>query len=161
MATGVPATAAVNAKTSIRSDPGDGIFWWTEAAAERRLGDQAAAITAYRAALADDPTEFPVANNLGVLLMKRGADNAAVAALRRSVGANPRYAIGWFNLGIALDRLGPAHLLAAAGSSRALTSLTPNSRRARRDRSLITPLTSAASICPNHCRPSGRSPARR
>ncbi len=115
-ATGVPATAAVNAKTSIRSDPGDGIFWWTEAAAERRLGHQAAAITAYRTALADDPTEFPVANNLGVLLMKRGADNAAVAALRRSVGADPRYAIGWFNLGIALDRLGPAQLLAAAGS---------------------------------------------
>ncbi len=116
IATGVPATAAVNAKTSIHGDPGDGIFWWTEAAAYRLLGDQAAAITAYRTALADDPGEFPVANNLGVLLMKRGADNAAVAALRRSVGADPRYAIGWFNLGIALDRLGAAHLLAAAGS---------------------------------------------
>jgi hypothetical protein len=116
LAAGDPAMAATLARSSIGDDPGDGIFWWTEGDAQRELGHWGPAIADYRAALARDPTEFPAANNLGVLLLDRGQTGAAVAALRRSVGAAPGYATGWFNLGIALGRQGPLHLLASEGS---------------------------------------------
>lgn len=116
LATGDPAQAASLAQQSIGDDRGDAIFWWTEADAQARLGHDPMAIADYRAALARDPTEFPAANNLGVLLLRQGRTGAAVDALRRSVGANPEYAIGWFNLAIALGRLGPLHVFAAQGS---------------------------------------------
>jgi len=111
-----PAMAATLSRRSIGDDPGDAIFWWTEGDAQRELGHRGRAITDYQAALARDPTEFPAANNLGVLLLDRGQTGAAVSALRRSVGAAPGYATGWFNLGIALGRQGPLHLLASEGS---------------------------------------------
>ncbi|HWF50255.1 MAG TPA: hypothetical protein VG294_06365 [Solirubrobacteraceae bacterium] len=114
--TGDPATAVTPAVEAVKIDPGDPIFSWTEAEAEQQLGHRAQAISDYRTALALDPTEFPVANNLGVLLMKEGNDAAAVAALRRSVGANRDYATGWFNLGVALERMGPLHVAASEGS---------------------------------------------
>ncbi|HWC85903.1 MAG TPA: hypothetical protein VG388_05165 [Solirubrobacteraceae bacterium] len=57
-----------------------------------------------------------MSNNLGVLLMEAGNDSGAVAALRRSVGANRDYATGWFNLGVALDQMGPLHIAASEGS---------------------------------------------
>jgi cellulose synthase operon protein C len=125
IATGDPAMGARLATQATHIDPGDPIFWWTEAEAQQYLGRRAAAISDYRASLARDPTEYPVANNLGVLLMQRGENGAAVAALRRSVGANRDYATGWFNLGVALERLGPWHVAASEGSlarARALDS---------------------------------------
>jgi hypothetical protein len=39
-----------------------------------------------------------------------------VRSLRAAVGANPQYALGWFNLGVQLSRMGPAHLLEAQGA---------------------------------------------
>lgn len=116
LGTGDPGRAASLAQQSIGDDRGDAIFWWTEADAEAQLGQDRVAIADYRAALARDPTEFPAANNLGVLLLRQDRIGAAVDALRRSVGANPGYATGWFNLAIALGRLGPLHLFAAQGS---------------------------------------------
>ena len=107
---------AALAQDAIRVDPGDPIFWWTLGLAEQHLGRRAAAIVDDRAALARDPTEFPVANNLGVLLLRAGRPQAAVAALRMTVRADPSYATGWFNLGIALDRTGPLHILASEGA---------------------------------------------
>jgi len=125
IATGDPAMGVRLAATATGIDPGDPIFWWTEAEAQQYLSHRAAAISDDRASLARDPTEYPVANNLGVLLMQRGENGAAVAALRRSVGANRDYATGWFNLGVALERLGPLHVAASEGSlarARALDS---------------------------------------
>ncbi|MDX6665765.1 MAG: hypothetical protein QOG68_1971, partial [Solirubrobacteraceae bacterium] len=116
MLTGDPAMAVTRAAEAVKIDPGDPIFRWTEAEAEQHLGHRAQAISDYRTALALDPTEYPVANNLGVLLMEQGNDGAAAAALRRSVGANRDYATGWFNLGVALERMGPLHVAASEGS---------------------------------------------
>jgi tetratricopeptide (TPR) repeat protein len=117
IATGDPSMGATLAAAAIKIDPVDPIFWWTKAEAEQRQQRlRPAAIADYRTSLALDPSEFPVANNLGVLLMQEGRDGAAVAALRRSVGANRDYATGWFNLGVALERMGPLHVLASEGS---------------------------------------------
>ncbi len=120
-----PAFAATLSTQAIGQDPGDAIAWWTLAEAQRSAGHTVAAVADYRAALARDPTEFPAANNLGVLLLHQGRVGAAVAALRRSVGANRSYAIGWFNLGVALGREGPLHLLAAEGSFAQARRLDP------------------------------------
>jgi tetratricopeptide (TPR) repeat protein len=159
--TGDQAMSARLAAQATRIDPADPIFWWTEAEAQQYLGHRAAAISDYRASLARDPTEYPVANNLGVLLMRRGENGAAVAALRRSVGANRDYATGWFNLGVALERLGLLHVAAPRGASRAPERLTPSSPRADRSRCSTTPPTSATSTCPSPCPRTGRSPVRR
>jgi cellulose synthase operon protein C len=115
IATGDPAMGVTLAARATKIDPGDPIFWWTEAAAQQYLGDRADAISDYRVSLARDPSEFPAANNLGVLLMQEGHDGAAVTALR-SVGADRDFATGWFNLGVALERLGPLHVAASEGS---------------------------------------------
>ncbi len=114
--TGDPALAATLARTAIGYDPGNAIYWWTLATADQQLGRRTAAVADNRAALARDPTEFPVANNLGVLLLQQGRPGPAADALRRAVGANRDYAPGWFNLAIALRRLGPGHVLSAEGS---------------------------------------------
>jgi len=116
LAVGDPSAAVTLVQTSIDQDPGDAIFWWTEAQAQQQAGHRVAAIAAYRKALARDPTEFPAANNLGVLLLDRGNVGAAVSALRRSVGAAPDYATGWFNLAVALGRQGPLHVFASEGA---------------------------------------------
>lgn len=115
IATGQAGAAVPLAAKAIDIDPDDPIFWWTEAAAEQGLGRTAAAIADYRHALAFDPTLYPVANNLGVLLMRRAENAAAAAALRRAVGANRGYATGWFNLGVALEREGPLQVVASEG----------------------------------------------
>ena len=125
IATGDRSMGVTLADQAITIDPGDPIFWWTKAEAERSLGHGAAAISAYRASLARDPSEYPAANNLGVLLMEQGKDAAAARALRRSVGSDRDYATGWFNLGVALDRLGPLHVAAAEGSLARARALDP------------------------------------
>jgi tetratricopeptide (TPR) repeat protein len=125
IATGDAGAATTVAAEAVKIDPGDPIFWWTTAEAEQNLGQRTRAISDYRTSLALDPTEFPVANNLGVLLMERGDNVAATAALRRSVGANRDYATGWFNLGVALERMGPLNLAASEGSLARARQLDP------------------------------------
>jgi tetratricopeptide (TPR) repeat protein len=125
IATGDASAATTVAAEAVKIDPGDPIFWWTTAEAEQHLGQRTRAISDYRTSLALDPTEFPVANNLGVLLMERGDNAAAAAALRRSVGANRDYATGWFNLGVALERMGLLHLAASEGSLARARQLDP------------------------------------
>jgi tetratricopeptide (TPR) repeat protein len=113
---GDPGAAAILAARAVRLDPGNPIFWSTLGWARQHLHDPVGAIADYRAALARDPSAYPVGNDLGVLLMQRGDNGRAAAVLRHAVGANHEYATGWFNLGVALSRLGPSHLLAAQGS---------------------------------------------
>ena len=62
----------------------------------------------------------------------------AVAALRRAVGANESYALGWFNLGVVLSKMGPLHLPAAQGSLGRAFTLAP----ALRDRQRVPTLDS-------------------
>jgi len=81
-----------------------------------RAGRLAAAERAYAASLASDPTIFPSANDLGVIRARQGRLEEAVKAFRRSIGAAPSYATAWFNLGLTLGRLGPAHLVESQGA---------------------------------------------
>jgi hypothetical protein len=101
--------------------------------AAERAGDPAAAISYNRAALASDATAYPAANDLGVLLARAGRDEEAVRALRRAVGAEPDYALGWFNLGVVLAGMGPADLLSSQGALARAFSLDPTLRDRERE----------------------------
>src|SRR6266536_3894827 len=45
-----------------------------------------------------------------------------------AVGVNDRYALGWFNLGVALSHLGPSRFLAAQGALSRAVQLDPSLR---------------------------------
>jgi hypothetical protein len=104
----------------------------TSAFAARRAGHRDAATRLERAALTADTSAFPAANDLGVLLAAAGDADGAVVALRRAVGANARYALGWFNLGVVLARLGPQHVLASQGALARAFTLDPALRDRKR-----------------------------
>ena len=71
-----------------------------------------------------------------MLLARRGDDEAAVAALRRSVGGAQDYALGWFNLGVVLGGMGPRHLLASQGALAKAFTLDPALRDREREPTL-------------------------
>jgi len=104
------------ARRALRVDRENPALLMTAGFAAERAGVPAEAIRYNRAALAADATAFPAANDLGVLLARAGRDDEAVVALRRAVGAEPSYALGWFNLGVVLAGMGPAHLLSSQGA---------------------------------------------
>ena len=137
IALGRSSAGAMTAK-AIRTDPLSPVFLTTAAAVAARTGHEDDAIRRNRAALAADPTMFPAANDLGVLLARAGRYDEAVAALRRAVGANEGYALGWFNLGVVLSKMGPLHLPAAQGSLGRAFTLAP----ALRDRKRVPTLDS-------------------
>jgi len=58
-------------------------------------------IDLYKQGLDLDPTLFSSWNNMGVLLAQVGQIDGAVDAFKHAVQARPKYAIGWFNLGVA------------------------------------------------------------
>ncbi len=78
-----------------------------------------------REALDSDPGAFPAANDLGVELTREHQNGAAAEALRQAVGADPGYALGWFNLGVVESKLGPSRLPAAQGAFAVAYSLDP------------------------------------
>jgi tetratricopeptide (TPR) repeat protein len=114
-------------------DPESPAYLMTGTSAAERDGHPVLAIELAGAALAADPSTFSAANDLGVLLASRGDEQRAVAALRRAVGANRRYALGWFNLGVVLSRMGPRHLFASQGALARAFALDP----ALRDRERV------------------------
>jgi tetratricopeptide (TPR) repeat protein len=114
-------------------DPSNPAFLMTRGFADERAGHHVAAIGFDRAALAADPTAYPAANDLGVLLARRGDDQGAVDALRRAVGANRRYALGWFNLGVVLGGMGPLHFAAAQGALARAIALDASLRDRKRE----------------------------
>jgi hypothetical protein len=67
-----------------------------------------------RAALQSDPGAFPAANDRAVELARRHDYPGAIRALRQAVGANRRYALAWFNLGV-LHAAHPAAAIARRG----------------------------------------------
>ena len=130
---GATATAASLEAKALHSDPMDPAFLMTAGFIADRAGKIAEAADYDRRALQSDPGAFPAANDLGVELARQHHDSAAVTALRQAVGANPSYALGWFNLGVLEERRGPLHLLAAQGAFAKAFGLDPTLKDRRHD----------------------------
>jgi tetratricopeptide (TPR) repeat protein len=125
VALGHTAAAVAATRRALEVDPESPAFLMTAAYAAARAGQPADAVRLNRQALAADASAYPAANDLGVLLARLGDDEAAVAALRRSVGGAQDYALGWFNLGVVLGGMGPLHLLASQGALAQAFTLDP------------------------------------
>jgi tetratricopeptide (TPR) repeat protein len=123
-------------RRAVASDPKNPYFLANRAYVETKLGHPAAAIRSYRASLADGPVLPWAANNLGVLLADEGHLSRAAEEFRRAVAADAEYTTGEFNLGLALDRMGPAHVLEAQGELAAAARRDPELRE--RDHELVT-----------------------
>jgi Tfp pilus assembly protein PilF len=123
---GQTSTAASLENKALELDRLDPTFLMTAGFIADRAGNVAQAARYDRLTLQSDPGAFPAANDLGVELSRQHHDQAAVSALRRAVGANPSYALGWFNLGILESKLGPAHLTASQGALAKAYRLDPS-----------------------------------
>ncbi len=110
------AAAREHAGAAVAIDPLNPAFLMTAAYVEAQAGRLREAARLNRAALDADPTTYPAANDLGVLLARMGDNDGAVRALRRAVGGNEDYALAWFNLGVVHGRMGPLHVLASQGA---------------------------------------------
>jgi tetratricopeptide (TPR) repeat protein len=74
------------------------------------LGQFSRAETAYRQALAMDPTDFTVWNHLAELLynnMRRPAEG--VRCLKQALKINPQHKLGWLHLAAMADHMGSHH----------------------------------------------------
>jgi tetratricopeptide (TPR) repeat protein len=127
--------AVETATAAVGRDQQSPIFLQTLAYAYQSAGQLDASADTYRQALGFDTTLFPAANDLGVVLAKQGRSDDALTAFRRAVGANPDYALGWFNLGVHLSGMGPGHYLEAQGALGRAARLDPALRDA--DRQLV------------------------
>jgi tetratricopeptide (TPR) repeat protein len=63
------------------------------------LGEPAAALAAFRQALAHDPLSFTILNNIGVVSRELGRLDESEAAFRRVIAINPQFVFGHYNLG--------------------------------------------------------------
>ena len=122
---GSGAASVEQARAAVGRDPQSPIFLQTLAYAYQSTGQLDVAAGTYRQALGFDPTLFPAANDLGVILAKQDRHEDALAAFRRAVGVNPDYALGWFNLGVLLSDMGPGHYLEAQGALGRAAKLDP------------------------------------
>ena len=161
IALGRPREALTAATATVRTEPLNPAFLMTQAYAAERAGQPALSERLDRAALRADPSTYPAANDLGVLLARRGHEVAATAMLRRAVGANENYALGWFNLGIVLGAGGPGTCSRRRARSRARSRWTARSPIAGASSPLTRAPTAPASTSPRRCPPAGASPTRR
>ncbi|HEX2084180.1 MAG TPA: hypothetical protein VHF89_00730 [Solirubrobacteraceae bacterium] len=113
---GEPRAALRSATAATRFDPRNPYTLATRGYALAVLGRDREARPWLRAALRDYPRQFATWNDLGVVEARLGDGDAAIAALRRAVGVDPGYALGWFNLGVALEGQGLSHALRAQGA---------------------------------------------
>jgi tetratricopeptide (TPR) repeat protein len=116
LALGRVADARTSIAQALNTDPQDPVFLMTAGFIADQAGRTQEAAGYDAAALGNDAGAFPAANDLGVELARLHSEDRAVAALRQAVGARPDYALGWFNLGVLYDRMGPAHLLTSQGA---------------------------------------------
>lgn len=79
-----------------------------EAVAAQKRGELARAAELYQQALALDPRNPELYNNLGAVQRASGDLPGARDAYRRALSLNPGYAAAWSNLGVVLDALGSA-----------------------------------------------------
>ncbi|MCY1142794.1 tetratricopeptide repeat protein [Actinoplanes sp. Pm04-4] len=124
--------AAQSAARALQADPANPVFLMNAGFAAERAGRYEAAARYDAQALVSDPGAFPAANDLGVALARLGHEDEAVAALRRSVGARPDYALGWFNLGVVYGRMGPLRFLHSQGALARAFALDAKLREAPR-----------------------------
>jgi tetratricopeptide (TPR) repeat protein len=117
---------------ALATDPANPVFLMTAGFIADRAGHTQEAADDDAAALRSDPGNFSAANDLGVELARMHEDDRAVAALRKAVGARQSYALGWFNLGVLYDRMGPRHLLASQGALARALALDPTMRDRQR-----------------------------
>jgi tetratricopeptide (TPR) repeat protein len=117
-----------SAQQVVRTDPANPIFLEHLGFAQQCMGRNEDAARSYAAAASKDPTLFPALNDLGVIRARQGRYREAVRSFRMAVGVNDRCALGWFNLGVALGRLGPSRLLAAQGALGHAVRLDPSLR---------------------------------
>jgi len=103
-------------KKALALDGLDPTFLMTAGFIADQAGNIAQAARYDRLALQSDPGAFPAANDLGVELSLQHHDQAAESAFRQAIGANPSYALGWFNLGVLESNRGPTHMIAAQGA---------------------------------------------
>jgi tetratricopeptide (TPR) repeat protein len=129
------ADAQRQAVAALARDAESPVFQQTLAYAYQSKEEWDNAAATYRRALDADPTLFPAANDLGVILARQGREADALTALRQAVGAKPEYALGWFNLGVLLGRMGPSRFLQAQGALGRAVTLDPGLRD--RDRELV------------------------
>jgi len=94
---------------AIDSSSADG--WRLMARAQAAAGDDEGAMTTYRTLLVRDDSDVWGLNNLGVLLLDRGAFEEAMGPLSRAVQVRPTSPLFRNNLGMALERSG--HMVAA------------------------------------------------
>jgi cellulose synthase operon protein C len=151
---GRPRAALAAATRAVSRDRASGVALQTQASAEQGLGRSEAAIRHYRAAVVADATLYPSANDLGVILAEEGRNEEAADALRRAVGAREDYALGWFNLGVVLGRMGPAHLVSSQGALAKAIRLDPDFRGRERtptfdDRRYVTGLDLSRPLPPD------------
>ena len=74
--------------------------------AAARNGDMEAAVATFRGAADLDPASAEAWTNLGVVLIRSGAEARGVEALRRALRERPGYPEAHRNLAVALDRQG-------------------------------------------------------
>ena len=112
-------------RAALAADPHSPVYLLTSAEVAHQSGDAGHAMRQNRAALENDPSSFPAANNLGVLLARAGRLREASDVLRGAVQAKNTYSLGWYNLGIVEGRRGPLHVLPSQGALARAISLDP------------------------------------
>lgn len=110
-------------------NPELGEGWRVLGNARADLGMTAAAIDAYRTAIALDPEDAWTMNNLGLLLIRAGRYDDALPPLARATELRPGVAVFQNNLGVALERSG--YLPEAAEAYLAALAADPEHEPAR------------------------------
>jgi Flp pilus assembly protein TadD len=108
--------AAASARLAVAPDPMDPLTLATQGYVLARLGRYREARASLLTAVEQLPSQFSAWNDLGYVEDRLGRRASAVSDFRHAVGANSHYALGWFNLGVELERQGLLHALAAQGA---------------------------------------------
>lgn len=125
--------AIANAEAALASDPTNPVFLDTYAwvVTQASPTNALAALQAYDDALKADPTNFDAWNNAAVLTAQSGDRTRAIEMLRRAVGVNPDYPLGWANLATLLTEQGGIwNTIKAQGAWAKAVSLDGNFRGA-------------------------------
>jgi tetratricopeptide (TPR) repeat protein len=118
--------AVASARLAVAPDPMDPLTLATEGHALAQLGRYREARAALLTAVEQLPSQFSAWNDLGYVDDRLGRPAAAVRDFRHAIGADSRYALGWFNLGVELERQGLLHALAAQGAFGRAIAIEPS-----------------------------------
>ncbi|KPK55486.1 MAG: hypothetical protein AMJ59_23825 [Gammaproteobacteria bacterium SG8_31] len=127
-----PDRALAEAEALLRRAPGLVPLLCLAGRMARLTGDTDRARGHLNAALARDPSAGPALSERGLLAAAQGEMRVAAESFRRLVGVDDGNADGWYNLGLALERL--CDWDAAADAYRRALELIPNERPAIRAR---------------------------